>query len=101
MEVDVPCNGVLVPTKEAAELLHLRDFGYPQAKLDWEHALDSAHDDIEECLDTLDTVRILAEVRGKALEKVEAGHSTWEVVGWTALGLALGFGVGYLVNELK
>ena len=97
----MPCNGVLVPADEALELLRLRDVPYPTALLDWQHAMDAASADVEECLDTLDTVRVLAEVRGKALEKVEAGHSTWEVVGWTALGLALGFGAGYLVNELK
>lgn len=97
----MPCKGTLVPDKEALELLYLRDVKYPRALLDWQQDVAQTEEDIEECLSTLESVRALSVARGAQLDDVEAGHSTLTVVGWTVLGLALGFGAGYLVHHLQ
>lgn len=90
-----------MPDGEARELLYLRDVKYPRALLDWQQDVAEAEEAIEECLGTLESVRLLSEARGRQLDDVETGHTTLEVVGWTVLGLALGFGAGYLVHHLQ
>jgi hypothetical protein len=99
-EITEPCEGVAGPTDEILELLHLRNVKHPQALLDWQNDVAQAEEDIAECLGALEDVQALAEARGRELDAVDAGHSTWTVVGWAVVGLTLGFGAGYLTHAL-
>lgn len=93
-----PCVGLLVPEDEALELLRFKNVTHLQILNELVEERDELAADLVELQEDFETLRKVAGVRA---ESVDAGHSTWTVVAWTALGLALGFGAGFVVNELR
>jgi hypothetical protein len=105
VEVEWPCAGLLVNKQEGLELLRIKNVELPTLRLEWKEALDNALEVAENCNEDLNDALALAEARGQLLSEragepsADTGHSTWTVIGWTALGLGIGFLGGALVAK--
>lgn len=88
-----PCVGLLVNEGEALELLKFKNVTHLQILGEMQVERDDLAADLVELQEDFEALRKVATVRA---EMFDAGHSTWTVVAWTALGLALGIGAGYI-----
>jgi hypothetical protein len=90
--VSSPCVGLLVNEDEALELLKFKNVTHLQILGEIQTERDELMADLVELQEDFETLRKVANIRAE----VGTGHSTWTVVAWTALGLALGIGAGYI-----
>lgn len=89
-----PCHGLLVPAGEALELLRFRNVTCPMALQMLREDLAESEDQVEHLtmLVELERARALAHRDAAESRAQDAGHSTWTVVAWTIIGVAIGAG---------